>query len=53
LPFLVICGQIHQHADARHALVLLRARRKGPRRRSTDERDEFASFYWITSPADR
>jgi hypothetical protein len=36
-----------------HARALLRARRKRPRRRSTDERDEFASFHWITSPAGR
>jgi len=31
LPFRIVRGQVHQHADAAHALALLRARREGPR----------------------
>jgi hypothetical protein len=36
------CG--HQHADAPHALGLLRARRERPRRRSAKSNDELAAL---------
>ena len=35
----IICRDIHEHADASHALDLLRARRERPsRRRATNQR---------------
>jgi hypothetical protein len=42
--------QRHEHADAPHALRLLRARRERPRRcRAAEQRDELATFHRITS----
>jgi hypothetical protein len=35
----------HQHADAPHALGLLRARRERPRGRAPEQRDEVAPFH--------
>jgi hypothetical protein len=32
----------HEHADASHAVALLRARRKRPSRRAAESSDEFA-----------
>ena len=41
----VIAGQVHEHADAPHALALLRRRRARPRNcRAAEERDELAPF---------
>ena len=37
LRFLIVGRQVHQRADAPHALALLRARRQRPRRRRTAE----------------
>jgi hypothetical protein len=43
LRFRVIRGQSHEHADAPHALALLRPRDKwSSRHRTAEERDEFA-----------
>ena len=41
----------YHHADAPHPLALLRARRKRPRRRAAEQRDELAAFHSITSSA--
>src|SRR6516162_395752 len=42
----------HEHADAPHAVALLRAHRERPRCRAAEERDEFASSnHSITSSA--
>jgi hypothetical protein len=44
LRFRIILGCRHQHADAPHALALLRARRERPRsRRAAEQRDERAA----------
>jgi hypothetical protein len=52
LPFHIVRGYIREHADAPHALALLRARRERPRRRcAAEQRDELASFHSITSSA--
>src|SRR5262249_32557710 len=52
LTFRIIGGIIHEHADAPHALALLRARRKRPRRsRAAEERYECAAIHSITSSA--
>src|SRR5262252_7660668 len=42
---------VHKHADASHALALLRARRQRPRRRAAEKRDERAPLHSITSSA--
>src|SRR5215471_15896430 len=49
----IALGKAHQHADAPHALALLRARRERPSgRRAADERHELAAFHHsITSSA--
>src|SRR5262249_39573470 len=41
----------HQHGDQRQPAGLLRARRKRPSRRATEQRDELAAFHSITSSA--
>jgi hypothetical protein len=41
----------HEHADAAHALDLLRARRERPCRRTAEKGDELASVHSITSSA--
>jgi hypothetical protein len=41
----------HEHADAPHAVALLRARRQRPRRRAAEERDCLAPIHSITSSA--
>ena len=51
LPFRIVRGQRHEHADAPHPLALLRARRERPRRRAAEERDELAALHSITSSA--
>jgi hypothetical protein len=40
-----------EHADAAHALVLLRPRRERPRRRAAEQRDERAAFHVWMAPA--
>jgi hypothetical protein len=48
----IIFVERHEHADAAHAVALLRARRERPRRRTAEERDELASpIHSITSSA--
>jgi hypothetical protein len=46
LKFLIVRSRGEEHADAPHALALLRARRERPRcrRHSADERDKLAPF---------
>ena len=51
LSFRVVRGHVHEHADAPHALALLRPRRERPSRRAADERDERTSVHSITSSA--
>src|SRR5262245_13328403 len=46
-----IFGERIEHADAPHALTLLRARHKRPRRRTAEECDEVAPLHSITSSA--
>jgi hypothetical protein len=38
LSFWIVCGHIHQHTDAPHALAGLPAHRERPRRRRASER---------------
>ena len=48
----IVRGDVHEHADAPHALGLLRARRKRPRRRrAAEQRDELAPLHSITLSA--
>src|SRR5262249_3455257 len=47
LPFIVALGVAHQHADASHALGLLRPPRERPRRCAAEQRDEFATVQLI------
>src|SRR5499427_3172843 len=42
LPYRIVRGEWHEHADAPHPLGLLRARHKRPRCRAAKERDELA-----------
>src|SRR5262245_66489929 len=50
--FRIAFSEAHQHADALHAIGLLRARRQRPRRRAAEQRDEGAAFHHsITSSA--
>jgi len=42
LPHGIVFVKRHEHPDAPHAVALLRARRKRPRRRAAEERDELA-----------
>ena len=52
LRFRIVRGAVHEHADAPHALALLRARRERPRgRRAAEQRDELAPLHSITSSA--
>ena len=51
LIFRIVRGCRHQHADAPHALALLRPRRERPRRRAAEQRDELAPIHSITSSA--
>src|SRR5262249_14165407 len=52
LPLRIILACIQEHADAPHALALLRARHPRPRdRRPTEQRDEVAPLHSITSSA--
>src|SRR5262245_55175981 len=50
-PPLGIVSDSHEHADALHALALLRACRERPRRRTAEHRDELAPPHSITSSA--
>src|SRR5262249_53849341 len=50
LKFRVALGMRHQHADAPHALALLRARGKRPRSRAGEKRDEVAPFHCPVPP---
>jgi hypothetical protein len=43
LKFDIVGHSGHEYPDAPHALWLLRARRKWPRRRAAEQRDELAS----------
>jgi len=45
LIFRTIRGRGHEHADARHPLRLLRARRERPRRSAAEKCDERASSH--------
>jgi hypothetical protein len=45
LLLLGIGRRIHQHADAPHALALLRAGRERPRRHSAEQRHELAPSF--------
>src|SRR5262249_31923960 len=48
---LISLDRAHQHADAPHALALLRTRRDRPRGcRAAEKRDELAPFQWPMSP---
>src|SRR5262249_41532583 len=49
--FRIVLGKTAQHADAPHALALLRARRERPCRRAAEQRDELAAPHSITSSA--
>src|SRR2546427_9934580 len=51
LSFHIGCIRAHEHADAPHPLVLLRARRQRPRSRAAEKRDERAPLHSITSSA--
>src|SRR5262249_39818257 len=52
VPFRIISSQIDDHADAPHALALLRACRTRPSYcRAAEQRDERAAFHSITSSA--
>src|SRR5262249_53129254 len=51
LPFRIVSGQVHEHADATNPIGLLRARREWPRSRAAEKRDELASSHSITSSA--
>src|SRR5215510_14616423 len=43
--FRIVRRHGHEHADAPHALALLRARRERPGRRAAEQRDELATFH--------
>src|SRR5262249_53888999 len=43
----IVLSYAQQHADAPHALALLRARRERPSRRAAEPRDEVAAFQMI------
>src|SRR5262249_28777615 len=52
LSFSIMSGEWGEHADAPHALALLRPHRKRPRRRrSAEQRDELAPLHSMTSSA--
>jgi hypothetical protein len=51
LSFGIVFFNAHQHANAPHALGLLRARRERPRDRAAKQHDELAPFHSITSSA--
>ena len=51
LIFRIVRGCRQQHADAPHALALLRPRRERQRRRAAEQRDELAPIHSITSSA--
>jgi hypothetical protein len=51
LRFRIVCGEVHQHANAPHTL-LLRTRRERPRSGATGQRDEIApAAHSMTSSA--
>ena len=52
LPHGIVFVARHEHADAPHAVALLRPRRERPnRRRAAEPCDELPSLHWITSSA--
>src|SRR5262249_17428999 len=51
LPYGIVFIAPREHADASHAVALLRACRERPRRRATEPRDELAPLHSITSSA--
>src|SRR6516164_7330970 len=52
VPFRIVSSQIDEHADAPHALALLRPRHEWPRhRRAAEQCDELAPLHSITSSA--
>jgi hypothetical protein len=49
----IVCGPVHEHANASQPLGLLRTRRKRPCRRAAEQRDElppFQSIEWHPLP---
>src|SRR5262249_36619268 len=47
LPFCIVRSPVHEHANAPHALALLRARRERPRsQRAAKQGDELTSLQW-------
>src|SRR5215475_6859083 len=47
LPFWIVRSPVHEHANAPHALALLRARRERPRsQRAAKQGDELTSLQW-------
>jgi hypothetical protein len=50
LTFRIVGGEVHEHADAPHALALLRPCRERPRCCAADERYELAPFQWQHLP---
>src|SRR5262249_6570266 len=52
LPYRIVRGGGHEHADMSHALAVLRTRRERPRDdRAAEQRDELAPLHSITSSA--
>jgi hypothetical protein len=47
----IVCGRVHEHANAPHPSWLLRARRQRPRGSAAEQRDELATPHSITSSA--
>jgi len=47
LTLRIVCGPVHEHANAPHPLGLLPARDNRPCRRSTERREEGAPFQLI------
>src|SRR5258708_37714958 len=52
LSFHIGCIRAHEHPDAPHTLGLLRPRRKRPRRRAAEQRDEGAPLH-VGPPANQ
>jgi hypothetical protein len=53
LSFRIVRGRVHEHADAPHALSLLRPRRERPGdRRATEKRNELTSPHILSHSGD-
>ena len=48
LPFRIVHGRVHEHADAPRPLRLLRAHRERPRRRAAKKTNELTSPHILT-----